>query len=69
VIVGQRPGGDFEEEVVLPEAERQGDTEDDEADDDPEAQLVEVLYKAEAILVRDRLDAAGHPGTPQLRLS
>jgi hypothetical protein len=37
--------------VVLPEAKREGDAEDDEADDYARAQLVEVLDQAELILV------------------
>ena len=64
VVAGQRPLGDFQQQVVLPEAERQGDAEDDDADDQPGAQLVEVLDEGEAILVGDRLDAAGHPRRP-----
>ena len=69
MVAGQRPAGDFEQQVVLPEAEREGDAEDDDADDDPDAQLVEVLDEAEAVLMGDRPDAAGHPRAPQLRLS
>ena len=43
---GQRTAGDFEQQVVLPEAERQGDAEDDQADDDAGAELVEMLDEA-----------------------
>ena len=46
VVAGQRPGGDFQQQVVLPEAEGQGDAEDDQADDYARAQLVEVLDQA-----------------------
>ena len=59
VVAGQRAGGDFQQQVVLPEAERQGDAEDDEADDDAGAQLVEVLDEGEPVLVGDRPDP-GH---------
>jgi hypothetical protein len=58
VVVGQWLAGDFEQQVVLPEAERQGDDEDEDADDQPVAQLVEVLDGAEPVLVGDRPDAA-----------
>ena len=64
--LGSGAGGDLEQQVVLPEAERQGDAEDDDADDDPGAQLVEVLDQGEAVLVGDRPDA-GHRVAPQRR--
>src|SRR5690606_16845530 len=67
VRVGKRARGDIEEEVVLPEAEGEGDAEDGDADDDPGPQLVEVLDEAEAVVGGDRPDAARH--RPQLRLS
>ena len=54
MVARQRPGGDFEQQVVLPEAEGQRDSEDDQADDDPGAQLVEVLDQGETILVGHR---------------
>ncbi len=62
MVAGQRSLGDFKQQVVLPEAERQGNAEDDDADKQPGSQLIEVLDEGEAILVRDRLDAAGHLG-------
>ena len=58
MIAGQRPGGDFKQQVVLPEAEGERYADDDQADDDAGAQLVEVLDQAELILVGDR----PHPG-------
>ena len=45
--------------------ERQGDGEDDQADDEPVAELVEVLDEAELVFVGDRPDATRHPGRPQ----
>ena len=61
--------GDFQQQVVLPEAERQGDGEDDQADDQAVAQLVEVLDQAQLVFVGDRPDAARHPEPrPGLRL-
>ena len=65
---GQRRVGDLQQQVVLPEAERQGDAEDGERDDDPVAQLVEVLDEGEPVLVGDGLEP-GHSRPPQLRLS
>ena len=56
--VRQRPAGDFQQQVVLPEAERKRDAEDDGTDDDAAAQLVEVLNQAELVLMGDRPDAA-----------
>ena len=50
---GQRPGGEFQQQVVLPEAQRQGDAEDREGDDDAGTQLIEVLDEAHLILVCD----------------
>ncbi len=51
MVARQRAGGDFQQQVVLPEAERKGDAEDDQADDYARAQLVEVLDEAELIFV------------------
>ena len=51
VAGGQRPAREFQQQVVLPEAERQGDAEDREGDDDARAQLVEVLDEAHLILM------------------
>ncbi len=64
MVAGQRPGGDFQQQMVLPEAEGQGDAEDDQADDDAGAQLVEVLDQGEPVLVGDRPDRG-----PSRRLS
>ena len=48
---GQRPVGDREQQVVLPEAEADRDDEHARGDDDPRAQLVEVLDDAELVVV------------------
>jgi hypothetical protein len=56
----ERTVRDFEQQVVLPEAERQGDAEDDQADDYPGAELVQMLDQREAVFMGDRLDPAGH---------
>src|SRR3954454_10716596 len=45
--------------MVLPEAEPEGDAEDDQTDNDPRAELIEVLDEGEAILVGYRPDP-GH---------
>ena len=57
---GQRRVGDLQQQVVLPEAERKGDPEDGERDDDPGPQLVEVLDERQPVLRGDGLDP-GHP--------
>ena len=61
-VVGQRRVGDVEQQVVLPEAERQRDAEDRQRDDHPAAKLVEVLDEGQAVLVRDRLERGPSAG-------
>ena len=51
VVGGQRHARQFEQQLVLPEAERERDAEDGDRDDDAGAQLVEVLDEAQLILV------------------
>ena len=46
--------------VVLPQAEAEREGERDPADDQPRAQLVEVLDEAQALLVVNRADRSGH---------
>ena len=49
-----------EQPVVLPEADAECDRERERAYDQPGAQLVEVVYDAEAILVPDGSEDPGH---------
>ncbi len=45
---------------ALPEAEREGDAEGGEGDDQPVPELVEMLDEGQLILVGNRPDSAGH---------
>ena len=54
LVAGQRLVGDVEQPGVLPEAEREGDRERGDRDDDARAELVEVLDEREPVLEVDR---------------
>jgi hypothetical protein len=57
----QRPVHRVQQEVVLPERDAEADQERRDADDQPRAQLVEVLDEAQALVVADRPErGAGH---------
>src|SRR4029453_16220063 len=58
-----------EDEVVLPQADAEADDERGDADDEARAELVEVLDEAQAILVPDRPQRAGHPARRSWALS
>jgi hypothetical protein len=47
----ERPVDDLEDPVVLPQAQPENDQEREQADDQPRAELVEVLDEAELVLV------------------
>ena len=56
----QRFVDDSKQRVVLPQAHAERDGQDDCADDQAAAQLVEVVHEAEPVLVADRANRAGH---------
>src|SRR2546423_932982 len=60
--VFERPVDDVEDVLVLPGAEREGGGEGEDRDDEPRAQLVEVLDEAEPVLVADRAQPRRHRG-------
>ena len=51
--VRQRPVEQVQQRVVLPEANPEGDGQHDPADDQPRAELIEVLDDAQPIFVPD----------------
>ena len=56
----ERAVDDVEHDVALPQADAEGGEEDDDADDQPLAQLVEMLDEAETVLGADRPQGGGH---------
>ena len=60
----ERAVHDVEHHVALPQAEAEAADEDDDADDQPLAQLVEVLDEAETVLGADRPQRGGHARRP-----
>ena len=56
LVAGERRVGDVEQRLVLPEAERRDDHEGDAAEDQPAAQLVEVLDERHPVVEVGCLD-------------
>src|SRR3954447_23963818 len=60
----ERAVDDVEDRAALPQADAEADREDRDAEDQPLAQLIEVLDEAESILVLDRPQGGGHAPAP-----